>query len=81
MISPERINDLLKGRPCLVFDVEMDEDSTNVLYILLPITRFDGKSILEADIITDKNAYAWPESSSIRDYPAMGRYLVLHINY
>ena len=62
MISPERIDGLLKRRPCLVFDVDMDEDRTNVLYTLLPVTHFDGKSILEADISPEKKAYALPIS-------------------
>jgi hypothetical protein len=67
MISPQRIEGLFKRRPCLVFAVEMDKDRTNILYTLLPVKHFDGKSILETDISPERMAYAWPISPNSVD--------------
>src|SRR5215471_19501951 len=60
MLSPERIDTLVKRRPCLVLDVQMNEDDTNRIYTLLAVTHFDGKSIFETDIRPDKRGYALP---------------------
>jgi hypothetical protein len=60
MVSPARIKDLLRRRPCLVLDVGRTRDNTSLLYTLLAVTHFDKKSILEADIPEDKKKYALP---------------------
>ena len=54
MLSPERIDTLVKRRPCLVLEVDMNEDDTNRIYTLLAVTHFDGKTIFETDIHPDK---------------------------
>lgn len=59
MVSPDRIDGLLKRRPCLVLDVKMNEEG-GLTYILLAVTHFDGKNILETDILPEKRIYAMP---------------------
>ena len=56
MVSPERIDSLLKRRPCLVFNVE--DKSTQ--YTLLAVTHFGGKTIKEADMAPARKIYALP---------------------
>ena len=60
MFSPERIDTLVKRRPCLVFEVKSNNEGTGSIYVLLPVTHFSGKSILEADIMPDKKKYNLP---------------------
>ena len=67
MISPQRIESLVKRRPCLVLDVISNSESGNSIYILLPVTHFDGKSILKVDIPPDKKRYTLPIAPNTMD--------------
>jgi hypothetical protein len=56
MVSPDRIDNLLRPRPCLVFNIE--DKSTK--YVLLAVTHYGGKNIKEAKMALERKIYALP---------------------
>jgi hypothetical protein len=67
MVSPERIDGLVKRRLCLVFEADMDKHGARRAYILLAVTHFDGKTMFETDIPPEKKVYALPIAPNKND--------------